>query len=88
MWFSRGRAEVYQPLDTWPLKYYDVYAVMYNTQGRQLMERTPDDSKSDSPAMILRAGLRQARLERLGGEALDGSGFENEIAEADFDEWE
>jgi hypothetical protein len=52
------------------------------------MERTPDDSKSDSPAMILRAGLRQARLERLGGEALDGSGFENEIAEADFDEWE
>ena len=52
------------------------------------MERTPDDSKPHSPAMVLRAGLRQARLERLGGEALDGSGFENEIAEPGFDEWE
>jgi hypothetical protein len=52
------------------------------------MERTPDDRKSDSPAMVLRVGLRQARLERLGGEALDGSGFEDEIAEPDFDEWE
>jgi hypothetical protein len=52
------------------------------------MERTPDDSKPHLPAMVLRAGLRQARLERLGGEALDGSGFENEIAEPDFDEWE
>jgi hypothetical protein len=52
------------------------------------MDRTPDDSAPQSPAMALRAGLRQARLERLGGEALDGSGFENEIAEPDFDEWE
>jgi hypothetical protein len=52
------------------------------------MDRAPDDSTSQAPAMVLRAGLRQARLERLGGEALDGSGFENEIAESDFDEWE
>lgn len=52
------------------------------------MDRTPDDSTFQSPAMVLRAGLRQARLETLGGEALDGSGFENEIAEPDFDEWE
>ena len=52
------------------------------------MERTTDESQPRSPAMVLRAGLRQARLERLGGEALDGSGFENEQAEPDFDEWE
>lgn len=52
------------------------------------MDRTPDDGAPQSPAMVLRAGLRQARLERIGGEALDGSGFENELAEPDFDEWE
>lgn len=52
------------------------------------MDRTADDSTPQSPAMVLRAGLRQARLDRLGGEALDGSGFENEIAEPTFDEWE
>lgn len=52
------------------------------------MERTPDDSKPHSPAMVLPAGLRQTRLERIGGEALDGSGFENEIVEPDFEEWE
>jgi hypothetical protein len=38
--------------------------------------------------MVLRAGLREARLERLGGEALDGSGFEKELAEPNFYEWE
>jgi hypothetical protein len=52
------------------------------------MDQTPDDSTPQSPATVLRAGLRQARLERLGGEALDGSSFENEIAEPDFDEQE
>jgi hypothetical protein len=52
------------------------------------MDRTPDDSTSQSPAMILRAGLRQARLEELGGEPLANSGFENELAEPDFDESE
>lgn len=52
------------------------------------MDRTPNDSTFQPPAMVLRACLRQARLDRLGGEALDGSGFENEPAEPDFDEWE
>ena len=52
------------------------------------MDRTPNESTSQSPAMVLRAGLRQARLEKLGGEALDDSGFENEEAEPDFNEWE
>jgi hypothetical protein len=52
------------------------------------MDRTPDDSTPQSLAMALRAGLRQARLERLDGQALNCSGFENEIAEPDFDEWE
>jgi hypothetical protein len=52
------------------------------------MDRTPDDSTPQSPAMALRAGLRQARLERLDGQALNGSGLENEIAEPNFDEWE
>jgi hypothetical protein len=52
------------------------------------MDRTIDDSTPQSPATVLRAGLRQACLERLGGEALDGSGFENEIAKPDFDEQE
>jgi len=36
--------------------------------------------------MVLRAGLRQARLDELGGEALDNSGFENETPEPGF--WE
>jgi hypothetical protein len=48
------------------------------------MDRTPNESMSQLPAMVLRAGLRQARLEELGGKALDGPGFENEIAEPDF----
>ena len=52
------------------------------------MKSSTENSMSQSPAMILRAGLRQARLEELGGDALDGSGFENEIAEADFEESE
>ncbi len=52
------------------------------------MNRTPNENTPQSPAMILRAGLRQARLEELGGEALDGSGFENEIAEPNFYESE
>jgi hypothetical protein len=53
------------------------------------MDRTPDEEiTTQSPAMILRAGLRQARLEELGGEALDGSGFENELAEPDFNQSE
>jgi hypothetical protein len=40
------------------------------------------------PAMIIRSTLRQARLEALGGEPLDGSGFEEEHPEPDFDQSE
>ena len=50
-----------------------------------------NDSKDrlpHKPAMILRSTLRQARLEALGGEPLDGSGFENEHPEPDFDQSE
>jgi hypothetical protein len=84
-----GAPEVYHALDVRLVGQYDVYTVMYNRQQRRLpMDRISDDSTSQSPAVVLRAGLRQAHLERIGGEALDGSGFENETSEPDFDEWE
>jgi hypothetical protein len=50
-----------------------------------------NDSKDlmpQPPAMILRSTLRQARLEALGGQPLDGSGFEDEHPEPDFDQSE
>jgi hypothetical protein len=37
------------------------------------MNRTRNERAAQSPARALRAGLSQARLEELGGEALDGS---------------
>ena len=37
------------------------------------MDRTRNERAPRSPAKALRAGLSQARLEELGGEALDGS---------------
>jgi hypothetical protein len=47
-----------------------------------------NDRLAQSPAMILRSTLQQARLEALGGEPLDGSGFEDEHPEPDFDQSE
>ena len=46
------------------------------------------DDNSPSPAALLRTALREERLNELGGEALDGSGFEREIPEPDFAESE
>ena len=48
----------------------------------------PRDRLPQTPAMILRSTLRQARLEALGGEPLNGSGFEDEHPEPDFDQSE
>lgn len=46
------------------------------------------DDNSASPAALLRTALRQERLKELGGEALDGSGFEHETPEPYFEESE
>lgn len=48
------------------------------------MQPANDPGFSASPAALLRTALRQERLNELGGEALDGSGFENETPEPDF----
>jgi hypothetical protein len=47
-----------------------------------------NDRLPQPPALIIRSTLRQARLEALGGEPLDGSGFEDEQPEPDFDQSE
>lgn len=53
------------------------------------MNRNGDhDGLPQPPAMILRSGLRRARLDELGGEPLTGSGFEGELPEPDFTESE
>ena len=47
----------------------------------------PRTNRPQSPAMLLRAGLRQARLDAIGGEPLDGS-FEAEVPEPGYEERE
>ena len=49
---------------------------------------SPGHSRPESPAMILRAELRQAHLDAIGGEPLHGSGFETEIPEPGYKERE
>jgi len=53
-----------------------------------MIHNDPKDRLSQTPALIIRSTLRQARLEALGGEPLDGSGFEEEQPEPDFDQSE
>jgi hypothetical protein len=43
-----------------------------------MTDDNPGNNRPESPAMILRAGLRQAYLDAIGGELLDGSAFETE----------
>jgi len=52
------------------------------------MQQDNDSALSPSPAALLRSALRQERLNELGGEALDGSGFEHETPEPDFEQSE
>jgi hypothetical protein len=53
-----------------------------------MTDDSPGNNRPESPAMILRAGLRQAHLDAIGGEPLDGSGFETEIPEPGYEERE
>ena len=53
-----------------------------------MTDDNPGNNRPESPAMILRAGVRQAHLEEIGGEPLDGSGFETEIPEPGYEERE
>lgn len=53
-----------------------------------MIHNDPNGRLPQPPAMIIRSTLRQARLEALGGEPLDGSGFEDEQPEPDFDQSE
>jgi hypothetical protein len=53
-----------------------------------MIHNHPKDRLPQAPAIIIRSTLRQARLEALGGEPLDGSGFEDEQPEPDFDQSE
>ena len=55
---------------------------------RHTMQQDDDSTLSPSPAALLRGALRQERLNELGGEALDGSGFERETPEPDFEQSE
>ena len=52
------------------------------------MQQADNSTLSPSPAALLRTALRQERLNQLGGEALDGSGFEHETPEPDFEQSE
>jgi hypothetical protein len=52
------------------------------------MSHAFEQSQAPSPAAILRQAFQQARLDQLGGEPLDQSGFENETTEPDFNESE
>jgi hypothetical protein len=52
------------------------------------MQQDNDSALSPSPAALLRSALRQERLNELGGEALDGSGFERETPDPDFEQSE
>jgi hypothetical protein len=60
----------------------------YSTQKRHTMQQADNSTLSPSPAALLRTALRQERLNQLGGEALDGSGFEHETPEPDFEQSE
>jgi hypothetical protein len=53
-----------------------------------MTDDNPGNNRPESTAMILRAGVRQARLGAIGGEPLDGSGFETEIPEPGYEERE
>jgi hypothetical protein len=53
-----------------------------------MIHNNPKDRLPQQPAMIIRSTLRQAQLEALGGEPLDGSGFDDEQPEPDFDQSE
>ena len=55
---------------------------------RHTMQQDNDSALSPTPAALLRSALRQERLNELGGEALDGSGFEHETPEPDFEQSE
>jgi hypothetical protein len=52
------------------------------------MSNAFEQSQPPSPAAILRQAFQQARLDQLGGEPLDHSGFENETPEPAFEETE
>jgi hypothetical protein len=53
-----------------------------------MSDDNPRNNRPQSPAMLGRAGLGQARLDAIGGEPLDGSGFEAEVPEPGFEEKE
>jgi len=53
-----------------------------------MSDDNPRNDRPQSPAMLVRAGLRQARLDAIGGEPLDGSGFEAEGPEPGYEERE
>ena len=59
-----------------------------SNEKRHHMQQTDDSTHFQSPAGLLRTALRQERLNELGGEALDGSGFEHETPEPDFEQSE
>ena len=53
-----------------------------------MSDDNPRTNWPQSPALLVRAGLRQVRLDAIGGEPLDGSGFEAEVPEPGYEERE
>ena len=53
-----------------------------------MSDDNPTNNRPQSPVVIRRPGLRQARLDAIGGEPLDGSGFEAEVPEPGYEERE
>jgi hypothetical protein len=54
-------------------------------RGDLMSDDNPRTNRPQSPAMLVRAGLRQARLDAIGGEPLDGSDFEAEVPEPGYE---
>jgi hypothetical protein len=53
-----------------------------------MSDDNPRNNQPQSPTMHVRAALGQARLDAIGGEPLDGSGFESEVPESGYEERE
>lgn len=53
-----------------------------------MSDNNPTNNRPQSTAMLVHAALGQARLDAIGGEPLDGSGFEAEVPEPGYEERE
>ena len=53
-----------------------------------MSDDNPRTNRPQSPAMLVRSALRQARLDAIGGEPVGGSGFEAEVPEPGYEERE